>query len=322
MRTSKKGKVIQSTGKWHKVLPDGQTGDDALVMCQLPGKFRLKELKQTNPVAVGDEVTFSVLDDGKGLISEIHDRHNKISRKATHGRKGEHILVSNLDQAFVVQAVRQPKFRTGFIDRFLVSTEAYGITPYIILNKTDLGKEEDAPAIGEALDVYTSLGYEVLLTSIHDKESIQELSDLMKGKTSVFIGPSGTGKTSLLNEIQPGIDRRVGAVSESSNKGKHTTTFSELIPLDFGGFLADTPGIREFGLVHFEPAEIALYFPEMKELREQCRFYNCSHLHEPGCAVMQAFEEQKIAPSRYESYISMYESVEDDDLSAGSRKRG
>jgi len=322
MSTSIEGKVIESTGKWYKVLPEGESGTDALVMCQLPGKFRLQKLKQTNPVAVGDEVTFSVLDDGKGLISVIHERRNKISRKATHGRRGEHILVSNVDQAFVVQSVRQPKFRTGFIDRFLVSTEAYEITPYIILNKIDLGTEEDAPYIAEALDVYGKLGYEVLLTSIYDEESIAELRAIMKDKTSVFIGPSGTGKTSLLNEIQPGIDRTVGAVSESSNKGKHTTTFAELIPLEFGGFLADTPGIREFGLVHFEPAEISLYFPEMRELREECRFYNCTHLHEPGCAVMQAFEEKKIAPSRYESYISMFESVEDDDLSAGSRKRG
>lgn len=322
MSSAIQGKVIQSTGKWYKVLPDGKRGEDALVMCQLPGKFRLKDMKQTNPVAVGDEVTFTILDDGKGLISEIHERRNKISRKATHGRKGEHILASNLDQAFVVQSVQQPKFRTGFIDRFLVSAEAYDITPCIILNKIDLGTEDDAPDIAEALEVYNGLGYKVLLTSIFDEESIAELRLVMKDKTSVFIGPSGTGKTSLLNAIQPGLERTVGAVSESSNKGKHTTTFAELIPLEFGGYLADTPGIREFGLIYFQPAEIALYFPEMKELREECKFYNCTHLHEPGCAVMKAFEERKIAPSRYESYINIYESIEDENLSAGSRKRG
>jgi len=319
MKKMLKGRVTKSTGKWYKVMPEGKNQE--MVLCQLPGKFRLQELKQTNPVAVGDQVSFTMLADGKGLIDTIHERSNRISRKATHGRKGEHILVSNVDQGFVVQAVQKPKFRTGFIDRFLVSTEAYEITPYIILNKIDLGSEKDANEIAGLIELYNELGYEVLLTSIYDEESIEELAGLMKDKTSVFIGPSGTGKTSLLNTIQPGLDHSVGEVSASSNKGKHTTTFSELLPLEFGGYLVDTPGIREFGLVHFEPNEIALYFPEMRDLRTQCRYYNCSHLHEPGCAVMKAFEEKKIAPSRYDSYISMYESVEDEELSAGSRKR-
>ncbi|AXJ01310.1 ribosome biogenesis GTPase [Cyclonatronum proteinivorum] len=314
------GRVIKSTGKWYSVLSLSDT--ETVIQCQIPGKFRLRELKQTNPIAVGDVVRYRELEDGSGLIEEIDVRKNKISRKATHGRKGEHILVSNVDQAFVVQAVQQPQFRTGFIDRFIISAEAHHIRPLIILNKTDLGTDEDADLVANMLKIYDSLSYEVLLTSIYDEESIAELQDCMKDKTSVFIGPSGTGKTSLLNAVQPGLNRTVSAVSSFSNKGKHTTTFAELIPLHFGGYLADTPGIREFGLVGFDLNEIAGFFPEMRERQQNCRFYNCTHLHEPGCAVMEAFKAGEIAASRYESYINIYESLEDENRSAGSRKRG
>ncbi len=314
-----KGKVLKSTGKWYTVMPHDERG--VRIMCQIPGKFRLKELKQTNPVAVGDNVEFTILKDGSGIIEEIEERKSKISRKATHGKKGEHILVSNVDQGFVVQAVEQPRFRTGFIDRFLISAEAYGIRPCIILNKSDLGTEDNAPDIASVIGLYNHLGYDIMLTSIYDEESLEELSTIMADKTSVFIGPSGTGKTSLLNAIQPGLDRAVGEISSFSNKGKHTTTFAELLPLDNGGFLADTPGIREFGLIHFEPSEIGTYFPEIDAFSPECKFYNCSHLHEPGCAVMEAFREGKISASRYDSYINIYESLADEIGSAGSRKR-
>lgn len=310
-------RVIQSTGSWYKLITDeGET-----VQGRLPGKFRLKDLRLTNPVAVGDFVTISMQDDGTALIGEIHDRRNKITRQATHGKKGEHILVSNVDLGFVVQAVRQPKFRTGFIDRFLVTCEAFDVKPCIILNKIDLGTDDDAREIAMMMDLYESIGYDIYLSSIFDKESIETLREVMKGRTSVFIGPSGTGKTSLLNRIEPGIDKPVGDISKFSNKGKHTTTFAEIIPLGFGGYIADTPGIREFGLIHFEPGEISLYFPEMKPLREKCHYYNCTHLHEPDCAVMEAFREGEIAASRYDSYMNMVESLEDGQKSTGSRKR-
>lgn len=315
-----KGRIIKSTGKWYGVL--SQDDDATIYQCQIPGRFRLQELQQTNPIAVGDLVTFRVLEDGSGMIEDIEARKNKISRKATHGRKGEQILVSNVDQAFVVQAVQQPQFRTGFIDRFIISAEAHHIKPLVIINKTDLGSDEDADLVAGLIKVYERLSYEILLTSIYDEESIDELRARMKDKTSVFIGPSGTGKTSLLNAVQPGINRAVAAVSTFSNKGRHTTTFAELIPLDFGGYLADTPGIREFGLVGFDLIEIAGFFPEMRELRQNCRYYNCTHLHEPGCSVMEAFDKGEIAASRYDSYISIYESLEDENRSAGSRKRG
>ncbi|MCC5933092.1 MAG: ribosome small subunit-dependent GTPase A [Candidatus Cyclonatronum sp.] len=316
----KRGRIIKSTGKWYKVMPFEENAE--VISCQIPGKFRLQELQQTNPIAVGDLVSFRVLEDGSGMIEDIEARKNKISRKATHGRKGEQILVSNVDQAFVVQAVQQPQFRTGFIDRFIISAEAHHIRPIIILNKTDLGTDEDADLVADLIKIYDALSYQLILTSIYDDESIEELRSLMKDRTSVFIGPSGTGKTSLLNTIQPGMNRTVAAVSTFSNKGKHTTTFAELIPLDFGGFLADTPGIREFGLVGFDLNEISGFFPEMRILQQNCRFYNCTHLHEPGCAVMEAFGKGKIAASRYDSYISIYESLEDENRSAGSRKRG
>ncbi|MCH8566768.1 MAG: ribosome small subunit-dependent GTPase A [Balneolales bacterium] len=319
------GRVIKSTGKWYKVISctdNGQPVEGAeVIMCQLPGKFRLMEIQQTNPLAVGDFVDFTMLDDGGGMVQHIHERENRISRKATHGRKGEQILVSNVDQAFVIQALAQPAYRTGFIDRFIVTAEAFGVKPLIVLNKADLGKESDAESIGRLIDLYESLGYSLILTSIFDEESIKELQGLMKDKTSVFIGPSGTGKTSLLNAIQPGLDRTVGEVSTFSQKGKHTTTYAELIPLDTGGYVVDTPGIREFGLIYLEPAEIASYFVELKPLREKCRYYNCTHLHEPGCAVMEAFDRGEISASRYNSYISMFESLEDEIKSAGSRKR-
>lgn len=311
------GRVLQSTGSWYRVLRDnGET-----IQCRIPGKFRLKDIRQTNPVAVGDVVDFKMNEDNTGHIEHIHPRMNKITRQATHGRKGEHVLVSNVDQGFVVQSLMQPEFKTGFIDRFLLTCEAFDVQAKIILNKIDLGTEDDAPIVAEMMDVYESLGYPVIISSIHDPDSIEGLRAEMKDNVSVFIGPSGTGKTSLLNYIQPGIERPVGEISGFSNKGKHTTTFAELIPLEFGGFLADTPGIREFGLVHFEPAEISLYFREMKSLREECKYYNCTHIHEPGCAVMDAFQEGKIAASRYDSYINMVESVEDEKHSTGSRKR-
>lgn len=320
-----RARVIQSTGKWYKVLPEvpqeGLAFEERLVSCQLPGKFRLKKMQQTNPVAVGDFVHFRQLADGTGLVEEIEDRFNKISRKATHGRRGEHILAANIDQGFVVQSIHQPDFKTGFIDRFLVTAEAFGVQPIIILNKMDLGTEEDAAEVAGIMDLYTGLGYPIMLSSIYDEDSIIDLAAAMQDKTSVFIGPSGCGKTSLLNEIQPGLNRSVGAISESSQKGKHTTTFAELLPLHFGGYLADTPGIREFGLIHFELSEIDNYFPEMAVLKDECKFHNCSHLHEPKCAVMQAFDKGDIAASRYQSYINIYESLESEDLSAGSRKR-
>lgn len=304
---SKQGRIIQSTGKWYKVAePDGDTIHD----CRLPGRFRLEKKEVTNPVAVGDIVTFTVESDGSGTITEIHERENYIPRQATHGRRGEQILVANIDRAWVVQSVRQPKLNLGFIDRFLVTCEAYEIPAGIIMNKTDLAKKGDEEFVEDIRELYLGLGYAFLTTSIHDEESIGRLAEELKAKTSVFIGPSGTGKTSLLNAMEPQLTLRTGEISSYSDKGKHTTTFATLIPLSMGGFIVDTPGIRELGLVNIEKSELSLFFPEMLEPRQNCKYYNCTHTHEPGCGVIQAYEEGLIDPDRYNSYINILQSLE------------
>lgn len=300
-----KARVIQSTGKWYKVALNG-----TVVECRLPGKFRLDKKEVTNPVAVGDFVDIKMGEDGTGTITKIYERENYIPRQATHGRRGEQILVSNIDRAWVVQSLRQPKFNQGFVDRFLVICEAYEVSAGIIINKMDLAKKGDSQFADEVEGVYKSIGYPFLKTSIQDSESVQKLSDELSGKTSVFIGPSGVGKTSLLNTIDPDLNLKTGEISSYSKKGKHTTTYARLIPLQSSGFIVDTPGIRELGLVQIEPSELSLYFPEMIEPRRECRFYNCTHYHEPDCGVKKAYEEGKIDPDRYNSYLNMLDSLE------------
>jgi ribosome biogenesis GTPase / thiamine phosphate phosphatase len=301
----KKGRIIQSTGKWYKVSCDGE-----IVDCRLPGKFRLDKKEVTNPVAVGDYVDIELGDDGTGLIKTIHDRENYIPRQATHGRRGEQILVSNVDRAWVVQSILQPKLNLGFIDRFLVTCEAYEVPAGVIINKIDLANKRERDEVEGIRDLYTSLGYKFAITSAEDGD-VDELTAEIKDQTSVFIGPSGTGKTSLLNCIEPGLDLRVGEISSYSQKGKHTTTFAQLLPLSGGGYIVDTPGIREFGLVQIEKAELSLYFPEMVEPRQHCKFYNCTHYHEPKCGVVEAFDQGNIAASRYNSYLNILESLEE-----------
>ena len=302
----KTGRVIESTGSWYQVDIGGE-----IISSRLPGKFRLDKRKVTNPITVGDKVDLDVNKDGSGNILKIHTRENYLTRQATHGKRGEQILVSNLDQAFVIQSIRKPKLNEGFINRFLVTCEAYEVKPGIIINKMDLAKKGDLEFIEDLTKVYSSLGYPVYTSSIENKESIEHLKSIFKNKTSAFIGPSGVGKTSILNAIDPEFNLKVGEISSSSNKGKHTTTFARLIPLDFGGYVADTPGIREFGLVNIEDWELSLYFPEMLEPRQSCKFNTCTHIHEPECGVITAFEEGKIDPNRYHSYINMLESLED-----------
>ncbi len=302
----KKGRVIQSTGSWYKV----DIGNH-IVESRLPGRFRLEEKQVTNPLTVGDWVDVQINTDGSGSIEHIYERENYITRKATHSKKGEHILVSNLDLAFVVQSIRKPKVKEGFIDRFLVTCEAYEVKPAIIINKMDLATQSDLEYLEEMKNIYEALDYPFFTTSIDDPGSIKKLSAAILDKTTAFIGPSGVGKTSLLNTIDPEYDLKVGEISDFSNKGKHTTTFAQLIPLSQSGYIADTPGIREFGLVNIEPWELSLYFPEMLEPRQSCKFNTCTHVHEPGCGVVTAFEDGEIDANRYHSYLNMLDSLED-----------
>ncbi|MDR9419334.1 ribosome small subunit-dependent GTPase A [Gracilimonas sp.] len=299
-----KGRVIQSTGSWYHV----DTGDE-IIESRLPGRFRLDEKEVTNPIAVGDYVEVSMNDDSTGSIETIGDRENYITRQATHGKRGEQILVSNLDQACVVQSIKKPKLKEGFIDRFLVTCEAYEVRATIVLNKMDLAKSGGLKKAEELKQLYEDIGYTFITTSIENEESLEGLKQLLKEKTSAFIGPSGVGKTSLVNAIDPEYNLKVGDISDFSNKGKHTTTFAQLIPLSFGGYIADTPGIREFGLVNIEPWELSLFFPEMLEPRKNCKFNNCTHNHEPKCGVAEAFENGEIAASRYQSYLNMLDSL-------------
>lgn len=300
------GKVIQSTGSWYKVISPG----NEVIECRLKGKMRLNGNQDTNPVAVGDEVEFEQNDDKTGSIISVRQRRNQIIRQATHGRRGRQVIAANIDLAFSVQSVREPQYKTGFIDRFLVTCEAYGVEPVILINKMDLASEREIGELDQLEQRYDTLGYTLFSASIYDEKSISRLRDITKDKVSVFIGPSGTGKTSILNTLDPELNLQTAAVSESSGKGRHTTTFATLIRLSYGAWLVDTPGIREFGLVDIEPAELSMFFPEMRQLRDSCRFYNCTHIHEPKCAVHQALESGGIHQNRYKSYCRILQSLE------------
>jgi ribosome biogenesis GTPase len=300
-----KGRVIQSTGKWYTVKLD--SGEE--ILSSLPGKFRLKEYERTNPIAVGDWVDVDLLDDGSGRISDIHERSNALLREATHGRRGSQMIAANIDLAIAVQSLLQPEFKPGFTDRFLVTCEAYGITPLIIINKVDLAGPNARSYLDDTVALYTSIGYDILPCSVHDSGLIASVRDAIAGKTCVFIGPSGVGKSSILNAIDPEAGQSIGEISEWSKKGMHTTTYARLIPLNCGGSIVDTPGIREFGLFDIEPEEIGQCFPDFEPYRDECRYNNCLHLDEPGCKVTEAFDQGKISASRYRSYINIVDSL-------------
>jgi ribosome biogenesis GTPase len=260
---------------------------------------------------VGDRVQFVVNDDGTGSIQTIEDRENYLIRQSTHHQEESQILAANIDCAYTVQSIKKPRLKPGFLDRFLVTCEAYQISARIIVNKMDLADQDDTEYINSLASVYDSIGYPVLKTSIKDQKLLDALKENLQNQTSVFVGPSGVGKTSLLNHIDPNINRKVGDVSTYNEKGVHTTTFAKLLPLAGGGYVMDTPGIREFGLVDIEPWELSLFFPEMVEPRRNCKFNNCTHSHEPGCGVIAAFEEGKINPNRYDSYLKILDSLKE-----------
>ena len=298
----KRGTVIKSTGKWYVV----KTTEGEYFDCRIRGKFRTAGIKTTNPLAVGDEVSFKPEDDKRGVIQEIHDRKNYIIRKSVNLSKRAHIVAANVDNAFLVVTVKEPDTSFGFIDRFLVTAEAYHIPTVIVLNKIDRLNEADRKHADELLEIYSEIGYHCIETSVPDNHNIEELKALMKDQTSVVSGHSGVGKSSLLNAVQPGLRLKTADVSDSHHKGQHTTTFAEMHELNFGGYIIDTPGIKGLGIVDVPKEELSHYFVEMRNLLPHCKFNNCVHINEPGCAVKDALAAELIAESRYKSYWNMY----------------
>ncbi|GAA4144948.1 ribosome small subunit-dependent GTPase A [Sphingobacterium kyonggiense] len=298
-----RGIVTKSTGSWYQVKDDNGNSYE----CRIKGKFRTHGIKTTNPIAVGDIVDFE-LEPGQdsGVITQLEPRRNYIIRRSVNLSKQTQIIGANLDQAILVVTLASPPTSTGFIDRFLVTAEAYSIPAILVFNKLDLFSDEGLEILAEYMDLYENLGYSCYAVSALKGEHIEELRQLLKDKTTLVSGHSGVGKSTLINAIVPGLELKTGIISEWSDKGKHTTTFAEMIDLPFGGQLIDTPGIRELGIVDIEPQELSHYYPEMRKLLNQCKFHNCRHINEPGCAVLAGLESGEIEPSRYESYISIY----------------
>lgn len=298
-----RGLVTKSTGSWYQVsAEDGLKYD-----CRIKGKFRTKDIKTTNPIAVGDWVHFEVEpDQASGVINTLEPRKNYIIRKSINLSKQTQIIGANLDQAILVVTLASPPTSLGFIDRFLVTAEAYDIPAIVVFNKLDLFSDEGLEILQEYKAIYENIGYPCYEVSAIEGTNMAAIRDLLKDKVTLVSGHSGVGKSTLVNRIVPGAELRTGNISDWSDQGKHTTTFAEMIDLPFGGKLIDTPGIRELGIVDIERQELSHFFPEMRQLMNKCKFNNCRHLNEPGCVVMDAVAEGLIESSRYDSYLSIY----------------
>jgi ribosome biogenesis GTPase len=304
-----KGLVIRSTGSWYTVRND----DGDIIDCRIKGKFRMKGVRTTNPVSVGDRIKYQIQEDettpsGRcGVIYEIEPRKNYIIRKSSNLSKESQIIAANVDQLFLIVTVNYPVTLTGFIDRYLISAEAYGIPAGIVFNKTDLYTEADQARLEELIYIYEAIGYRCFKVSAKKNDNIDQLLSHLKGKMTLFSGHSGVGKSSLLNCLNPELQLKTNEISDHHQQGKHTTTFAEMHLLANDTYLIDTPGIRGFGVIDMEKTEISHYFPEIFRMLDQCRFFNCTHLHEPGCAVREAVQRGAISTSRYESYLSLME---------------
>ena len=299
------GVVIKSTGSWYIV----KTEDGELLNCRIRGKFRMQDIKSTNPIVVGDKVLLSQEEDSF-LIDELFDRKNIIVRKSVNLSKQTHILASNIDQAILVVTMQSPQTSTGFIDRFLVSAQAYGVDVVILFNKTDLYDKATLALLKERRSIYEKIGYRCLSKSTLN-DDLSDIKELMKAKVNVISGHSGVGKSTLLNRIQPNLNITTQEISEQHQQGQHTTTFSEMHDLDFGASIIDTPGVRGFGLIEMDKYELGDYFIEFFKLKSDCKFNNCLHINEPKCAVKLALENGEIAPSRYKNYLNMLEQDEE-----------
>ena len=297
------GTVIRSSGSVYGVrAADGTHAD-----CRVKGNFRLKGIRSTNPVAVGDHVRFDVREDGTSYIVEILERKNYIVRKASNLSKQSHILAANLDLCFLIVTINHPATATTFIDRFLAAAEAYRVPVVLVFNKTDLYNETEREELEYLTALYESIGYRCVHTSATECSGIEELKAIMQGKVSLLAGNSGVGKSSIVNAIAPEIAARVGEISKTHDTGMHTTTYTEMFEFMPGSYIVDTPGVKGFGTYDMEVEEISHYFVEFFELSKECRYGNCTHTHEPGCAVLEALESGRLAPSRYQSYLSMLE---------------
>jgi ribosome biogenesis GTPase len=298
-----KGLVIKSTGSWYGVLTD----EDKTINCRIKGKFRTLDIKTTNPIAVGDHVDIELEPDQEtGLITFLHPRKNYIIRKSINLSKQAQIIAANLDQAFLIVTLASPRTSLGFIDRFLVTAEAYDIPAKLIFNKLDLFSEEGLEILEEYQSIYEKAGYPCYSVSAIKETNLDQIRDLLKDKVTLVSGHSGVGKSTLINALLPGKELKTGEISDWSDKGKHTTTFAEMFQLPFGGYLIDTPGIRELGVFDIEKQELGRLFPEIRKLMSSCRFHNCRHINEPGCSVLNALENGELESSRYDSYLSIY----------------
>jgi len=301
------GLVIKSTGSWYEVISDSGKA----INCRIKGKFRTLDIKTTNPIAVGDHVEVELEPDQEtGLITSLYPRKNYIIRKSVNLSKQAQILAANLDQAFLIVTLASPRTSLGFIDRFLVTAEAYAIPAKLIFNKLDLFSDEGLETLQQYQEIYENAGYSCYSVSAVKETNLDQLRELLKDQVTLVSGHSGVGKSTLINALLPGSKLKTGDISDWSDKGKHTTTFAEMFELPFGGYLIDTPGIRELGVFDIEKQDLGRLFPEIRELMGNCKFHNCRHINEPGCAVLKALENDEIEPSRYDSYLSIYHNNE------------
>lgn len=310
MTNQKTGLVYKSTGSWYTV----RTAEGESFECRIKGKFRIKGIKSTNPIAVGDWVDFELNEAGDevtGLIHTIHERKNYLIRKSVNLSKQVHIIAANVDLLFILVTIDNPITTTSFIDRLLVTAEAYGIEAVLIFNKVDTFSEETLDEQLYLQYVYENIGYKCLRVSAEKEKGLEALKELMKDKVSMFTGHSGVGKSTLVNVLEPGLNLKTKQISEQHQQGQHTTTFAEMYDLNFDAKIIDTPGIRGFGIVDMEPQEVGDYFPEFFELKDQCKFNNCLHREEPNCAVKDALDRDEIAWSRYKSYIQILDGDEE-----------
>lgn len=300
------GLVYKSTGSWYTV----KTDLGATYQCRIKGKFRLKDIKSTNPIAVGDVVDFELEtnnDEVTGVIHKIHDRTNYIVRKSVNLSKQTHIIAANIDQVFLLITIDNPPTFTSFIDRFLVTAEAYSVKTILLFNKIDAYDEETLDEVRYLAHVYRKIGYECIGISAETGKNVDKVKALMVGKVSMFAGHSGVGKSTLVNAIEPGLDLKTKAISTQHSQGQHTTTFAEMFDLSFDAKIIDTPGIKGFGVVDMDKEEVGDYFPEFFELKQHCKFNNCLHVEEPKCAVKDALEKDEVSYSRYRSYLQIIE---------------